>query len=122
MSAHPATMGVIAVSAPRVKRAIPKISRTAPTRNVNNVSGGIGEIVKHNTSTMAVMGSTEARPLWPFRIKWFSSVPNGSANSAAYPACRHLFIWSLDAPAMSLVRLINRKTYAAAFYINTILI
>ena len=53
-------MGVMAASAPRVKNPMPTIRSAAPTRNANKMSTGSGAKEKHNTSTITVMGSTEA--------------------------------------------------------------
>ena len=54
-------MGVMAASAPRVKKPMPRISSTAPARKASSASTGRGATVRQRTSTMAVMGSTEAR-------------------------------------------------------------
>ena len=54
-------IGVIAVSAPRVKKAIPAISRTAPIKKETSMLLGIGATVKQSSSTMMVIGSTDAR-------------------------------------------------------------
>ena len=54
-------MGVMAVSAPRVKRPMPTISSAAPIKKASSVAVGRGATVKLSTSTIAVMGTTEAR-------------------------------------------------------------
>ena len=54
-------MGIMAISAPRVKKPMPMMSRNAPIRNSIIGARGIGVIVLHNSSTMAVMGSTAER-------------------------------------------------------------
>lgn len=54
-------MGVMAVSAPRVKNAMPMISIAAPVRKDMSILLGIGEMVKQSTITISVIGSTEER-------------------------------------------------------------
>lgn len=54
-------IGAMAVSAPSVNSAIPTISSAAPSTNASSILLGIGEIVKHNSKTIAVIGSTEDR-------------------------------------------------------------
>jgi hypothetical protein len=51
----------IDISTPTLKKSIPIMSRTAPIRNVINMLGGIGAIVKHSNKTMARIGSTAFR-------------------------------------------------------------
>ena len=53
-------MGVMAVSAPRENRAMPRITITAPIRKASSVSVGMGAAVKLRTSTITMMGTTEA--------------------------------------------------------------
>ena len=57
----PSPMGVMARSAPNVNTPMPKIKRTAPNRNNTNVPAETGAMVMLKTSTIAVIGSTEAR-------------------------------------------------------------
>lgn len=52
-------IGVIAVSAPRVKNAIPTISIAAPKAKDTSILFGMGVIVKHSIKTISVIGSTE---------------------------------------------------------------
>ncbi len=54
-------IGVIAVSAPSVKKAMPIISIAAPVRNDTSMLFGIGETVKQSTITIKVIGSTDVR-------------------------------------------------------------
>ena len=59
-------MGVMAVSAPRENRPMPRITITAPIRKASSVSVGMGATVKLRISTITVMGTTEAKaPRWP---------------------------------------------------------
>ena len=53
-------IGVIAVSAPKVKNAMPTISSTAPIKKETSILLGIGATVKHSSSTMMVIGRTDA--------------------------------------------------------------
>ena len=52
-------IGVMAVSAPTVKKAIPTMRRAAPIRNDISILLGMGAIVKHSKRTIQVIGSTE---------------------------------------------------------------
>ena len=65
-------MGIIAISAPREKRPIPRMSSTAPAKNSSTVPMGMGTTVTLRASRMAVMGSTEERASITFsRSFWF---------------------------------------------------
>ena len=64
-------IGVIAVSAPTVKNAIPTISITAPVRKDTSILLGIGAIVKHSRSTITVIGSTDVRASFSFSLSSF---------------------------------------------------
>ena len=57
---HILPIGVIAVSAPRVKNAMPTINSTAPIKKETSILLGIGATVKHSSSTMMVIGRTDA--------------------------------------------------------------
>ena len=54
-------MGVMEISAPRVKKPMPTISATAPTKKAISVPLGMGATVKHSASTSAVTGKTAWR-------------------------------------------------------------
>lgn len=54
-------MGIMAMSAPRLKKPMPRMSSTAPTRNIISVASGMGVMVTHSTNTISVTGSTAAR-------------------------------------------------------------
>ena len=51
-------MGVLLISAPRVKNMMPTTIMAAPSRKHSRMLGDTGATVKHSTSTMATMGST----------------------------------------------------------------
>lgn len=74
-------MGVMAVSAPRVKKAIPATSITAPALKDTSMLFGMGVMVKQSTSTINVIGSTEETASFVFSRSNFllslnSSFPN----------------------------------------------
>jgi hypothetical protein len=52
-------IGLIAVSAPKVKRPMPKISITAPIRKATKIAELTGKKAISRISTIAVTGSTE---------------------------------------------------------------
>jgi hypothetical protein len=54
-------MGIMDISAPRVKKPIPMTRRAAPARNSRIVPAGMGTRTTLATSTIAVMGSTEEK-------------------------------------------------------------
>jgi hypothetical protein len=54
-------MGIIAISAPRVKKPIPMIRRDAPARNIRMVPVGMGTRRTLAIRTIAVMGSTDEK-------------------------------------------------------------
>ena len=54
-------MGIMAISAPRLKKPMPRMSSTAPTRNIISVASGMGVMVTHSANTISVTGSTAAR-------------------------------------------------------------
>ena len=51
-------MGVMLISAPRVKNIIPSITKTEPNRKLKRTLGLTGAIVRLSTSTMAMTGAT----------------------------------------------------------------
>ena len=53
-------MGIMAISAPSVKRPIPTINITAPVINIAMVDSGMGTTVMLSSSTTPVTGSTAA--------------------------------------------------------------
>ena len=55
----PSPIGIIAISAPIVKKPIPIISSAEPARNTNIVPEGIGTKTTLTISTIKVIGSTE---------------------------------------------------------------
>ena len=64
-------IGVIAISAPSVKNIIPMIRRTAPTTKVIRTLFGMGAMLKHNTSTMPMIGNTAPNDSFSFSSKFF---------------------------------------------------
>ena len=66
-------IGVMAVSAPTVKNAIPTTSITAPVRNDMSIWFETGAMVKHSTRTIHVIGITEemASFILSFKIDLF---------------------------------------------------
>ena len=68
-------MGVMAVSAPRVKNPMPTMSSTAPAKKARRMSTGSGARVRQRTSTMAVMGSTEDRASRTFSPRTVFTAP-----------------------------------------------
>ena len=64
-------MGIMAMSAPREKNPIPRISIIAPMRNISMVPTGSGASVKLNSNTMAVIGSTEVNASRIFSASFF---------------------------------------------------
>ncbi len=84
-------MGVMDISAPKVKNIIPTIRNTAPSRNASRIPGSSGAIVKHSTSTIAMIGSTA------FRVS-FSFSSNFSFNFAILKFTHYLpfFILSVQ--------------------------
>ena len=63
--------GVIAISVPSVKSAMPKISMIAPITKAIIAPTGSGAIVDVSRSTMPVMGSTEARDSFSLSRRMF---------------------------------------------------
>ena len=57
----PSPMGIMDMSTPRVNSPMPRISRMAPNTNMIMAPSVSGAMVTLMTSTMAVMGSTDAR-------------------------------------------------------------
>lgn len=51
-------MGLMLISAPRVKNRMPTMIMAAPSRKQSRMLGEMGATVKQSTSTMATMGST----------------------------------------------------------------
>ena len=54
-------MGIMAMSAPREKKPMPRMSRAAPARNRHRVERSTGTTTAHSASTMRLTGSTAAR-------------------------------------------------------------
>ena len=78
-------MGVMAVSAPRENRPMPRITITAPIRKASSVSVGMGATVKLRISTITVMGTTEAKASRSFSQRMVLFSPNRSCH------CSRLF-------------------------------
>lgn len=78
-------MGVMAVSAPRENRPMPRITITAPIRKASSVSVGMGATVKLRISTITVMGTTEAKASRSFSQRMVLFRPNRSCH------CSRLF-------------------------------
>jgi hypothetical protein len=57
----PSPMGIMDISAPRVKKPIPIIRSAAPARNIRIVPAGMGTRITLAISTIAVMGSTDEK-------------------------------------------------------------
>ena len=51
-------MGVMLISAPRVKNMMPTMIMAAPSRKQSRMLGETGAMLKQSTSTMAAMGRT----------------------------------------------------------------
>ena len=81
----PSPMGVMARSAPRVKTPIPKIRRRAPNKKSTSVPAATGATVMLKTSTMAVMGRTDASDSKVFSLSCFLKL---NAFSVEIPYCR----------------------------------
>ena len=54
-------MGLMLISAPRVKNMMPTMIIAAPSRKQSRMLGETGAMEKQSTSTMATMGSTACR-------------------------------------------------------------
>ena len=54
-------IGVMDISTPTLKKSIPMINKTAPTRKVIRILGGMGAMEKHNNNTIAKIGKTAFR-------------------------------------------------------------
>ena len=67
--------GIMDISEPRVNNPIPTISSRLPSKNAIMALLEIGVIVKHSTSTMAVMGSTEVSDSFRGLRKMVSTSP-----------------------------------------------
>ena len=80
-------MGVMAISAPSVKSPMPRINSTAPIKKASSVSAGTGEIVKLSTTTMAVIGSTEAKASRTFSPRIVRVFPIFSRHRARSLPC-----------------------------------
>ena len=63
-------MGIMAMSAPSVKKPMPMIKNTAPTRNSIRVDSSIGAMVMPSASTISVTGSTELRDSCIFALSF----------------------------------------------------
>ena len=63
-------MGIMAISAPSVKKPMPMIKNTAPTRNSIRVDSSIGAMVMPSASTISVTGSTELRDSCIFALSF----------------------------------------------------
>ena len=71
-------IGVIAVSAPTVKNAIPTMSITAPVMNDMSILLGMGAMVKHSKRTIPVIGSTDESASFILSFKsvlFFNALP-----------------------------------------------
>ena len=64
-------MGVMDISAPRVKNIIPARIRTAPMRKHKRMLGEMGAMEKHKASTMQMMGRTAWRASCHFSVSFF---------------------------------------------------
>lgn len=84
-------MGVMEISAPRVKNIIPARISTAPIRKHKRILGETGAIEKHSASTIQIMGRTAWRASCHFLINFFR-IPKTSPKSfpviIAYPSVR----------------------------------
>ena len=54
-------IGVMESSTPTLKSSIPAINKTAPTRKVIRMLGGIGAMVKQSNNTITKIGNTAFR-------------------------------------------------------------
>ena len=63
-------IGVIDISTPTLKKSMPTINRTAPTRKVIRILGGIGAMEKHNINTIAKIGKTAFRVSVSFSLNF----------------------------------------------------
>ena len=79
-------MGVMAVSAPSAKRPMPTTSSTAPIKNASSTSLGTGAIEKQSTSTIPVMGATEATASRTFSPRTVRFCPNRRRQCAIFPS------------------------------------
>ena len=80
-------MGIMAMSAPRVKKPMPRMSRAAPARNRHRVERSTGTTKAHSASTMRLTGSTAARDSWIFSLSClFKGIASFDAGGRAAPA------------------------------------
>ena len=63
-------IGVIAISAPRVKNIIPRMMSTPPIRKHSRMLGDIGAMLKHSTRTIPMIGSTALSASFSFSISF----------------------------------------------------
>ena len=68
-------MGIMAMSAPRVKKPMPIISRHAPARNSVSGARGMGVTVMQSATTMTVMGRTADRDSAIFSLSFLFKSP-----------------------------------------------
>ena len=85
-------MGVMLISAPRVKNMMPTTIMAAPSKKHSRMLGDTGATVKQSTSTMATMGSTAcsasksfSRSLGSDRLRMMSTA------FRLYPVCTLLY-------------------------------
>ena len=88
-------MGIMAMSAPRVKKPIPTIRKAAPARNNIRGSSGMGVIVMQRSSTIQVTGRTQERDSEIFSFNflfkqipptnWILPVPQARIGRPAFP-------------------------------------
>lgn len=63
-------MGVMLISAPRVKNMMPTTIMAAPSKRHSRMLGDTGATVKQSTNTMATMGSTACSASKSFPAAW----------------------------------------------------
>ena len=68
-------IGIMAISAPREKSAMPTMRSTAPIRNNATVPPVMGATVKLSSKTMAVIGNTDMRASLNFADKFLFKLP-----------------------------------------------
>ena len=78
--------GIMDISEPKVNNPMPTISSRLPSKNAIMALLEIGVMVKHSTSTMAVMGSTEVSDSFRGLRKMVSTSPASRRCAAGDPA------------------------------------
>ena len=81
-------MGIMAISAPRLKNPIPTIKSTAPTRNISRVASDMGVMVTQSTNTISVTGSTASSASIIFSFSFLFKMPPSIETHKAGPARR----------------------------------